>query len=367
MTTQLYVGAISGTSVDGLDLALLQTDPCIKILNAETVALPDSLRDALLGLGQPGHDDLDLLGRTDRSLGRFIGDAINGFLKTANVQPRQVAAIGSHGQTVRHRPDGDPAFTMQIGDPNQIAETTGITTVADFRRRDMAAGGQGAPLVPPFHAALFRTTEEHRAVLNIGGIANVTVLPADLQRPIAGFDTGPGNGLMDQWIMDRRGLPFDNAGIWAASGRINEPLLSTLLQDPYISRPPPKSTGREHYNLAWLTGLGAAMPAAAADTQATLCAFTAESAARAIRSWAPDTTRLLVCGGGRLNRTLMQGLRERTALIVEPSEAYGVDGDSMEAAAFAWLADQTLRGKPGNEPAVSGASGYRVLGAVYSR
>jgi anhydro-N-acetylmuramic acid kinase len=362
---RLYVGAISGTSVDGLDLALLSTDAPLSVLHARTTPLPESLRRELLALGQPGNDDLDRLGAADRQLGRFIGEAINGFLTATGTDPGRVRAIGSHGQTVRHRPRGREPFSWQIGDPNQIAEITGITTIADFRRRDMAAGGEGAPLVPPFHAALFRTREEDRGVLNIGGIANLTVLPADPASPVEGFDTGPGNGLMDQWVLRERGLPFDNGGAWAATGQVRATLLEALLQEDYLRHPPPKSTGREHFNLDWLMKHDNASAGSAADIQATLCAYTAQTVADALQRWAPHTRRLLVCGGGRLNATLMQALASRTGLLVEPTDAHGVDGDSVEAAAFAWLASQTVQGRPGNEPAVTGASGHRVLGAIY--
>ncbi len=365
MNGQLYLGAISGTSVDGLDLALLSTAEPMQVLKAQTVPLPEALRHTLLALGQPGNDDLDQLGTADRQLGRHIGEAINAFLAAAGTDARHVRAIGSHGQTVRHRPGGSVPFTMQIGDPNEIAEITGITTIADFRRRDMAAGGEGAPLVPPFHAALFRTPGEDRGVLNIGGIANLTVLPADPDAPIEGFDTGPGNAIMDQWILRERGLPLDQNGDWAATGQVSNHLLQTLLLDDYLQRPPPKSTGREHFNLDWLLARDVELPESAADVQATLCAYTAQAAADAIRRWAPRTERLLVCGGGRLNATLMQTLAARTGITVEPTDVHGVDGDSVEAAAFAWLASQTLQHRPGNEPAVTGASGYRVLGAIY--
>ncbi len=365
MTGQLYLGAISGTSVDGLDLALLATDPAPGIVAATTVPLPEALQRALLALGQLDAEDIDALGRADRDLGLFIGEAVNDFLRAVNRPAAGITAIGSHGQTVRHRPDGDAPFTMQIGDPNQIAEVTGITTVADFRRRDMAAGGQGAPLVPPFHAALFRTSGENRAVLNIGGIANLTLLPADTAASISGFDTGPGNCLMDAWILRRRQQRFDRDGAWAISGTVDEEFLKLLLQDAYLHKPPPKSTGREYFNLPWLTRVGPRLPKEDADVQATLCAFTAETVAQALRRWAPSTDHLLVCGGGRLNGTLMRGLSQRTGLRVTSTDAYGIDGDGLEAAAFAWLAQQALKGLPGNEPAVTGARGYRVLGSIY--
>jgi anhydro-N-acetylmuramic acid kinase len=369
MRGQLYLGAISGTSVDGVDLALLSVRREIRVLAAATRPLPSDLQSALLALGRPGADDLDALGRADSELGEFIGHAALSFLADAGESADAVSAIGSHGQTVRHRPDGQYPFTLQIGDPNRIAEVAGITTVADFRRRDVAAGGQGAPLVPPFHAALFRRDDEHRAVLNLGGIGNFTLLPADPEASITGFDTGPGNALMDDWIRYRQQQPYDPNGDWAATGKVDETLLERLLGDPYLSAAPPKSTGREHFNLDWLNGqldrhVGD-RPLSDADIQATLCAFSAEAVARALATWGKKTQRVLVCGGGRHNRTLLAAIAARLWCPVETTEEHGVDGDSVEAAAFAWLAHQTLNGLPGNEPAVTGAKGYRVLGSVY--
>jgi anhydro-N-acetylmuramic acid kinase len=369
MRGEVYLGAISGTSVDGLDLALVEISRAISITAATTMTLPDALRRDLLTLGKPGNDDLDVFGRADAILGEFIAQAALEFLAANDVSAGDVTAIGSHGQTVRHRPTGDAPFTLQIGDPNRIAEITGITTVADFRRRDIAAGGQGAPLVPPFHGALFRSDSEHRAVLNLGGIGNFTLLPADPDAPITGFDTGPGNALMDDWISQTRQEPYDHHGTWAASGRVDEVLLERLLADPYLSMPPPKSTGREYFNLAWLNEQLerhlADRPDSDANVQATLCAFTAETVARALAAWGSATQRVLVCGGGRHNRTLLAAIAERVRCPVETTDDHGVDGDSIEAAAFAWLAHQTLTGQSGNEPAVTGARGPRVLGAIY--
>lgn len=369
MRGQLYLGAISGTSVDGLDLALIETSQRIRIVAGTTVALPDELRRDLLALGRPVPTDLDLLGRADAALGELIGRTALAFLGDRGIAAADVMAIGSHGQTVRHRPTGALSFTMQIGDPNRIAEISGITTVADFRRRDIAAGGQGAPLVPPFHAALLRSDTENRAVLNLGGIGNFTLLPADPDAPVTGFDTGPGNALMDDWIVQTRQVPYDRDGAWAASGRVDEALLERLLADPYLSAPPPKSTGREYFNLAWLNEQLrqhlAARPTNDADVQATLCAFTAETVARALAAWGGGTERVLVCGGGRHNRTLLAAIAARLPCPVETTDDHGIDGDLIEAAAFAWLAHQTLNRQHGNEPAVTGARGPRVLGGVY--
>ncbi len=362
---QLYVGVISGTSVDGLDVALVDVSSRIAFIAGETLAFPDALRDKLLALGQPGSDDLDQLGETDRELGYFIGNGILEFLKAHNLSPTDITAIGSHGQTVRHRPDATHPFTWQIGDPNMIAEVTRVTTIGDFRRRDMTAGGQGAPLVPRFHEALFRLADESRAILNIGGISNLTTLMADPSIDITGFDTGPGNALMDVWCEVKTGKPYDTDGAMAAEGSVDQPLLQQLLSDPYLRRSPPKSTGREYYNLAWLK---AQMPLGqpAQDVQRTLLEFTAVSIEGAMANWAAGTQRLIVCGGGRANPLLLDRLRALLAIPVDTAEDHGYDGDMIEAAAFAWLAQRRLAGLSGNAGSVTGASGERVLGAIYS-
>jgi anhydro-N-acetylmuramic acid kinase len=366
VTRGLFVGAISGTSVDGLDLALLEIDDLnLRILAGHTAPLPDGLRSQLLRLGRTGEDDLDAYGAADVALGRFIGDEVLRFLASQGIDPKAVTAIGSHGQTVRHRPTGPVPFTLQIGDPNTIAELTGIDTVADFRRRDMAADGQGAPLVPPFHQALFGSSTEDRAVLNIGGIANLTLLPAGAARPVTGFDTGPGNGLMDAWTAEHLDTPFDADGAWGDTGTVDRALLDVLLADPFFDAAPPKSTGREYFNLAWLRQRLGAKTRRAEDVQATLRALTATAIAAGLSRWCPVAREVIVCGGGRRNHALMEELRERTGRPVQPAEAYGADGDIIEAAAFAWLAWRTVNGLPGNEAAVTGARGPRVLGAIY--
>tara|TARA_A100001037_G_scaffold231722_1_gene210049 strand:+ start:3320 stop:4432 length:1113 start_codon:yes stop_codon:yes gene_type:complete len=361
----LYVGAISGTSVDGLDLALLDVSDGIELCASSTATLSPALRESLLALGQPGGDSLDRLGEADQALGRAIGTAVKDFLYNQGVDPKAIAAVGSHGQTVRHRPTAAHPFTLQIGDPNQIVETTGITCVADFRRRDMAAGGQGAPLVPPFHAALFRSSDELRVVLNIGGISNITVLPPDATLPVTGFDTGPGNALMDAWNAQNIGTAFDAGGQWANQGKVDGALLSALSADPYLQQSPPKSTGREHYNLPWLAEHSQAAGVSAVDVQATLLEFTATTIEQAIDRWASPCQRLIVCGGGRHNRALMARLAALIPSAIFTTDDMGVNGDAVEAAAFAWLAWRTLKGMPGNEPGVTGAVGERVLGAVY--
>jgi anhydro-N-acetylmuramic acid kinase len=370
----LYVGCMTGTSVDGLDLALVEVDGNggISILAATTAPLPDRLRDDLLTLSQPGNDDIDLLGTCDAALGRFTATAIITFVDDLGYQKQSIHAIGSHGQTIRHRPPGtsQTPFTLQIGDPNIIAELTGITTIADFRRRDVASGGHGAPLVPRFHAELFSASIADACILNIGGISNLSLM----DKHLTGFDTGPGNGLLDQWCQRHKGLPYDASGAWSAAGKVDAALLDALLADPFFAKQPPKSTGREYFNLNWLEKIAndQGLPLTAAqDVQATLAQLTAATIVKSLVAWGGEVKALIVCGGGRLNDDLMRRLREaarqlaRKPDLVEPSEHWGVDGDAIEAAAFAWLAHRRLAGLPGNVPRVTGAKGERVLGAIY--
>ena len=358
----LYLGAMTGTSVDGLDVALIEVaGNAVSLIAQRTFPLPSALRKTLIELGQGIGDNLDALGAADAALGRFIGEVASRFIASQGLPAGAVRAIGSHGQTVRHRPNGGNAFTLQIGDPNRIAELTGVATVADFRRRDLAAGGQGAPLAPGFHAALFSDARERRAVLNIGGISNITRLGT----PLLGFDSGPGNALMDSWCAKHRRTAFDQDGAWAAAGQVDEPLLERLLGDAYLAQPPPKSTGREHYNLNWLSPhLSPALQPE--DVQRTLLEFTASSIANAIANWAPETERIIVCGGGRLNRLLLKRLKALATATVDTTDQHGWNGDAIEAAAFAWLAHQRLQGTPANAPSVTGAAGPRVIGAVYA-
>lgn len=365
----LYLGLISGTSADGIDAALLACEAEPRVLWARTHPYPEPLREALLPLiaRRRAPSSLEELGELDARVGRCFAEAALALLAQAGVPPAAVRAIGSHGQTISHRPEGELAHTWQIGDPTRIAEQTGILTVADFRRRDIAAGGQGAPLVPAFHAACFRSATEDRVVLNLGGIANLTVLPSNLEAPVLGFDCGPGNALMDEWVRLHRGEPFDRRGDWAASGCPDPVLLSSLLAEPFFARPPPKSTGREQFNLHWLARR---CPALAdlepADVQATLLELTARSVASAIAAHAPFCQRVLVCGGGVHNARLIERLRTLLApRPVESTAQHGIDPDFVEAAAFAWLAAATLAGRPGNLPEVTGARGPRILGAIY--
>ena len=371
--SHLYVGCMTGTSVDGLDLALIKIDDAnTTIIAADTLALPDSLRQDLLALGQPEGDDIDLLGSCDQALGQFTATAIMTFIQRLGYDRKSIRAIGSHGQTIRHRPprNSQTAFTLQIGDPNVIAEITEITTVADFRRRDVAAGGHGAPLVPRFHAELFGKKIPDACVLNIGGISNVSLLSENL----TGFDTGPGNGLLDQWCQRHQGVPYDGSGVWSGTGKVNDALLAALLAEPFFSAQPPKSTGREYFNLRWLEQVAQAHALSlkpTQDVQATLAQLTATTIVESLRDWGGELQTLIVCGGGRLNDDLMRRLRQasmqyaNTPDIVEPSEYWGIDGDAIEAAAFAWLAHRRLARLPGNVPRVTGASSERVLGAIY--
>lgn len=365
---ELYIGLMSGTSLDGIDAALVDLSAIPPhVHTAQTLPYPAETRSLLTQLAQGGAEhEVDLLGRTDTLLGELFADAALDLLDAAGVKPGEVRAIGSHGQTVRHRPEGPHPFTLQIGDPNIIAVRTGITTVADFRRRDLAVGGQGAPLVPAFHAACFRTQGEERAVLNLGGMANLTLLPADPQETVRGFDTGPGNVLMDAWIGARQGKTHDQGGAWGASGKVLQTLLDRLLSEAYFDLAPPKSTGRELFHLGWLENALSGTSDNPADVQSTLCELTAASVASALTRWAPRTQRLLVCGGGTHNSELMSRLRAQLpTLPVESTARWGLDPDWMEAAAFAWMARETLAGRPSNLPGVTGARTPVILGGIY--
>ena len=369
--SELYLGVISGTSADGIDIALVDFDATAtsgvqpRLVGAETQSFDPELGDQIRRLMNPSDESIDLLGSTDARLGQAIATALCKFLQSNRVDASQITAIGCHGQTVRHRPSGSYPFSLQIGDPNQIAEIVGIPVVADFRRRDMAAGGQGAPLVPAYHEHLFRDEKEARLVLNIGGIANLTCLPSDLQVQITGFDTGPGNALLDDWILARLGKSHDESGHWASGAATNERLLKHMLEDAYFRQVPPKSTGREYFHLAWLQGHLGQEDWDAQEVQSTLTALTARSILDAARRWTPGAARMIVCGGGRNNSELMRRLSEASQLKVDTSEDWGVDGDFIEAAAFAWLAKCTLDRSPASRASVTGASGDRVLGGLY--
>ncbi len=361
-----YIGLISGTSADGIDAALVDFNDGVPRLQTSYVhPWPSSLRTRLLALAQAEATlDLDTFGRLDVETGECFAEAALQLLKRSGTSARTIRAIGSHGQTVRHRPGGTHPFTLQIGNPAVIAERCGIDVVADFRRADIAAGGQGAPLVPALHAALLSAPGQTRVVLNLGGIANISVLGAD--RSVLGFDTGPANGLLDAWCMRQRGEAFDRDGAYATSGHVDDELLTTLLADDYFALPPPKSSGREYFHLAWLASHPRLAVVAAQDVQATLLELTARSVALAIQHHAATATQVLACGGGVHNGALMRRLQELLhSLEVTSTASAGVNPDFLEAVAFAWLARQRLLDQPGNLPAVTGARGPRVLGAVY--
>jgi anhydro-N-acetylmuramic acid kinase len=361
----LFLGLISGTSADGIDAALVDFDDGhARLAFGRTYPWDPALRAQLVALGQQGASlSLDAIAELDVRVARAFAEAANLALADSHTDPAAVRAIGSHGQTLRHRPWGPYPFTLQLGDPSTIAERTGIAVVADLRRRDVAAGGHGAPLLPGLHAALLHAPHEDRAVLNLGGIANLTLLPA--RGEVRGFDTGPANALMDAWCLHHLGEDFDRGGAFAARGRVDEALLERLLDDPWFTEPPPKSTGRDHFHLGWVEARlrGAEPPA---DVQATLNALTAHTVANALLTTQPETRRLIACGGGVHNPLLMAALAAALPdVAVESTSAHGIDPDHVEAMGFAWLARQTLLGLPGNLPSVTGAAGPRVLGGIY--
>ena len=323
---------------------------------------PDALRDALMALQVSGADEIHRESLAANALAGLYADCVAQLLADGGVTASQVRAIGAHGQTIRHQPAH--GYTRQINQPARLAELTGIDVIADFRSRDIAAGGQGAPLVPAFHQAVFGSPSAVRVVANIGGISNISVLPPDGR--VLGYDTGPGNVLMDFWASEHLGTPYDLNGDWAASGRVDDGLLAKLMAEPYLSLPAPKSTGRDLFNAAWLRAhLMHFADRAAVDVQATLTAFTARSLAHAIRRDAPDVEALYVCGGGAWNRCLMRMLETELGKPVLSTDALGIAPNHVEAIAFAWLAARFCERLPGNLPAVTGASGPRILGALY--
>lgn len=365
MRSGRYIGVMSGTSLDGVDVVLAAIDERMVAQQASyTHPIPLEIKNSILAVCQGQQTTLSAVGELDARLGLLFADAVLELLKRTGMTPRDITAIGCHGQTVWHQPQGAIPFTLQIGDSNRLAALTSITTVGDFRRRDMAYGGQGAPLVPGFHHALLMNPGERRMVLNIGGIANLSLLLPGLA--VRGFDSGPGNMLMDAWIWRNCSQPYDRNAQWALTGQVNLPLLQQMLGDPYFALPPPKSTGREYFNAAWLDRhLNRLPPLAAQDVQATLAELTAETIAQQVLL-AGGCERLLVCGGGARNPLVMARLAALlTGTEVSPTDDFGVSGDDMEALAFAWLAFRTLSGLPGNLPSVTGASQETLLGAIY--
>jgi anhydro-N-acetylmuramic acid kinase len=366
----LYIGVMSGTSLDGIDVAVVDfAQDAMQLLAAETFPFADSLRLDLLKLINSGRAHLQQLGQVDMALGHAYSDAIQQLLSEIRINAEDINAIGCHGQTIYHAPDAAYPFSMQIGNAHVVAEKTGIDTIADFRQRDMVLGGQGAPLVPAFHQALFHNDTRNRVIANIGGIGNITVLPADSTLPVSGFDTGPGNVLLDQWYQQHHNDLYDDNGEWARDGEVNEALLKLLMADPFLQQTAPKSTGREHFNLKWLTEKLAEFdsPIKAKAVQKTLLQMTAQSISDAIMQYAPETDEVYVCGGGAHNAVLMQALADALpTMTVETTAVLGLAPDWVEACAFAWLAKQTMHHQTGNLPAVTGASKATILGALYS-
>jgi anhydro-N-acetylmuramic acid kinase len=361
----LYLGLMSGTSMDAIDASLVDfgVKPLRIVASSATPFDPELKTRIAALLESPDRVVLDELGQVDVALAQAFASAATRLLAAAGVRPDAVAAIGSHGQTLRHRPDLPLPFTWQIGDPNTLVEMTGITVVGDFRRRDVAAGGQGAPLLPVFHDHVFRSDDEDRVIVNVGGIANVTILSRD--STVTGFDTGPGNRLLDAWIAQHQGFEYDENGRWAGTGTCDTTLLQQLLDEPYLNLRPPKSTGRELFNLSWLRtklGLFARRPE---DVQATLLEFTAVTIAAAVRQYAPGAA-LYVCGGGARNQRLLDAIGARvTPNRVASTQVLGLDPDYVEAVAFAWFAERTLAGLTSSAGSVTGARGARILGGIY--
>ncbi len=364
----LFIGLMSGTSMDAVDAALVAfAAGGATTVATHTASMPEDLRRELHALSQEPSGAAIRFWNADAQIGALFASTALELLALAGVEAGDVTAIGSHGQTVYHAPDATPPLTVQIGDPSIIAERTGITTVADFRRRDIAAGGEGAPLAPAFHRAVFSAAGVERAILNLGGIANLSMLPADLDRPPLGFDTGPANTLLDAWVRDRFGTDMDHDAALARDGRVIPSLLSTLMAEPYFDRTPPKSTGRELFNQAWIDDrLIACADAEPRDVLRTLYDLTVETAVAAIERFAPRTQELYLCGGGARNPLIATRLAERAApMRVDSTRRLGIHPDWVEAAAFAWLAMRTLAGEAGNAPAVTGAGREAVLGGIY--
>ena len=373
----MFVGVMTGTSVDGLDMAAIEIDldEKIEFIASETTAYPPDLRENLLALSQAEAASISSYGELDAALGKFIGNSVNSFLRKFGIDSKEVQAIGSHGQTIRHQPpgmtgNGEQSFTLQIGDPNQIAYITRVITIADFRRMDIAAGGQGAPLVPLFHQRILKKQSSDTALVNIGGIANITYV----EETLLGYDIGPGNCLVDAWCQRKLNKPYDDKGHWARTGKLNDQLLKRLLNEPYFYLEPPKSTGKELFNLAWLKKNAIEYQLermSSQDIQRTLLELTAVTIAKSVKK-TPKVSNVIVCGGGRRNEFLMErissllNLEDKGRYVVDASEHWGIDGDSLEASAFAWLAFRRLNNLVGAVPSVTGAKKPSVLGAVYT-
>jgi anhydro-N-acetylmuramic acid kinase len=361
----LYLGLISGTSMDAIDAALVDFDVSpLSLIAASATPFEPGLKARIAAAID--HQDcvaLDEIGQIDVAVAQAFAGCVLALLRRAQVPTSAVTAIGSHGQTLRHRPDLAIPFTWQIGDPNTLAEMTGITVVGDFRRRDVAAGGQGAPLLPVFHDQVFRSEDEDRVILNLGGIANITILKRG--GVVSGFDTGPANRLLDAWIARHLDRGFDDGGAWALSGRCDAALLDELMHEPYLALAPPKSTGRELFNMSWLEQRLGARKLRPQDVQATLLEYTAATVAADVRRYAPAAS-VYACGGGARNSALLAALRRRLEPNrVATTDVLGLDPDYVEAIAFGWFARRTLTRQPSSSGSVTGAEGQRVLGGIY--
>lgn len=368
--SQLYAGLMSGTSLDGVDGVLVDFSfQRPRVLGHISAAFPVALKHELLQLNVSGSDELHRAALAANALVQVYAEVLAQLLKTCQVDVSQVRAVGAHGQTVRHRPQlfDDIGYTLQLNQPALLAELAGIDVVADFRSRDVAAGGQGAPLVPPFHQAFFGQLPGVTGVLNIGGISNITILSDDAPEQVIGFDCGPGNALMDAWCLTHTGAPYDDKGNWAASGAVQADLLHRLLDEPFFAQKPPKSTGRDLFNSTWLQAkLVGYSGMLAQDVQATLTELTARSCSDCVRLFAPSCERLIVCGGGALNLHLMQRLQALLpGCVVANSDAHDLPPLQVEATAFAWLAKQCIERKTASLKSVTGARGARILGAIY--
>ncbi len=361
-----YIGLMSGTSLDAIDAVLLDTsNQPFQLINTWEHPIPSNIQAEILALCLPGDNEIDRMGQLDNRIGRLFAQAVNQLLSQTKLPPEAIRAIGSHGQTIRHRPGFSESFTLQIGNPALITELTGITTVADFRRADMAAGGQGAPLAPAFHQAAFEARGKNRVIVNIGGMANITVLE---NQQVQGFDTGPGNALLNSWARRHIRTAYDRNGAWAKQYSVNAQLLTQMLADPYFQQPPPKSTGRETFNDTWLNEQiqNSRLNLEPGVIQATLTALTAVSIANAIKQYS-DFDEVYVCGGGVHNAYLLELLSRELQTDIHSTQQLGIDPDYVEAAAFAWFAHQALIRQPANLPSVTGASHPVILGGIYPR
>jgi len=367
---EYYIGLMSGTSIDAVDVVLAQIDEQeIKVIAAHTHTIPINIKQSIFNLCQPGENEIDRMGKLDFQLGSLFAEAANRLIEQSGIDRKQIKAIGSHGQTIRHRPDSEHPFTLQIANPALICQLCNITTIADFRRADMAAGGQGAPLVPAFHDALFSHETHDRVILNIGGMSNISILPTNKNIAVSGFDTGPGNVLLNAWIGEHKQQPYDENGTWSSSYTYDQTLLNNLLSHPYFKKVPPKSTGREAFDLDWINQVLSKLNNTIKPgiVQSTLCELTARSISDAMKDYAANTTEILVCGGGAHNRDLITRIEKQSQITVKLTDEFGINADYVEATAFAWFARQTLHMQPANLPSVTGARNSVILGAIYPR